>query len=100
MQPPPPPPPPTPLQFPYPILNKLPFPLGFLGFVLLGFVVVLATFQLGKSVKRLTNLALDRLLLGSEGGARSGGGAAPAQRSNGRQQSSAAVGAGGKDKEQ
>lgn len=82
------------LQFPYPILNKLPFPLGFLGFVLLGFLVVLGTFQLGKSVKRLTNLALDRLLLGGDGGGGSGSGDAPAQRSNGRH------GAAAKDKEQ
>lgn len=81
-------------KFPYPILNKLPFPLGFLGFVLLGFLVVLGTFQLGKSVKRLTNLALDRLLLGGDGGGGSGSGDAPAQRSNGRH------GAAAKDKEQ
>lgn len=43
------------LQFPYPILNKLPFPLGFLGFVVLGFVVVLSTFQMGKLVKGLVS---------------------------------------------
>jgi hypothetical protein len=42
-------------QFPYPILNKLPFPTGFLGFVVLGFAVVLGTFQLGKAVKGLAN---------------------------------------------
>ncbi|KAI3437660.1 hypothetical protein D9Q98_000110 [Chlorella vulgaris] len=40
-------------KFPYPILNKLPFPGGFLAFVALGFGVVLTTFQLGKVVKAL-----------------------------------------------
>lgn len=50
-----PPTPPCRPQFPYPILNKLPFPGGFLGFVVLGFAVVLATFQLGKAVKTLAN---------------------------------------------
>ncbi len=53
LSPPPPPPPSFPLQFPYPILNNLPFPLGFASFVLLGFVVVLFAFQLGKAVKTL-----------------------------------------------
>lgn len=81
------------LQFPYPILNKLPFPLGFVGFVLLGFAVVLATFQLGKSVKRVTTRALNQLLLGSESGA----GSAPARRSNGRQGGSAAAAAKAKE---
>jgi hypothetical protein len=51
------PPPLSPLaQFPYPILNKLPFPLGYAGFVALGFAVVLTTFQLGKGVKRALSL--------------------------------------------
>lgn len=45
--------PPPPPQFPYPILNNLPFPLGYASFVLLGFVVVLSVFQLGKAVKTL-----------------------------------------------
>ena len=44
---------PPPLQFPYPILNNLPFPLGYASFVLLGFVVVLFAFHLGKAVKTL-----------------------------------------------
>lgn len=80
-------------KFPYPILNKLPFPLGFVGFVLLGFAVVLATFQLGKSVKRVTTRALNQLLLGSESGA----GSALARRSNGRQGGSAAAAAKAKE---
>ena len=46
---------PRPPAVPYPILNKLPFPLGFLGFVVLGFVVVLSTFQMGKLVKGLVS---------------------------------------------
>lgn len=40
-------------KFPYPILNNLPFPLGYASFVLLGFVVVLFAFHLGKAVKTL-----------------------------------------------
>lgn len=44
---------PPPLQFPYPILNNLPFPLGYASFVLLGFVVVLFAFHIGKAVKTL-----------------------------------------------
>ena len=40
------------LQFPYPILNKLPFPAGYVAFVLLGFSVVLGSFHLGRAVKR------------------------------------------------
>ena len=57
-------------QFPYPILNKLPFPSGFAGFVVLGFAVVLGTFQLGKAVKG----ALGALGSGASSG---GGGAVP-----------------------
>lgn len=45
-------------KFPYPILNKLPFPAGFAGFVVLGFGVVLGAFQLGKTVKAVLNSAL------------------------------------------
>ena len=57
-------------QFPYPILNNLPFPLGFLAFVALGFAVVLSTFQLGKAVKT----TLDSLTSGrSSGGSKNGG---------------------------
>jgi hypothetical protein len=39
-------------KFPYPILNKLPFPHGYLGFFGVGVVVVIITFELGRFVKR------------------------------------------------
>lgn len=40
------------LQFPYPIMNKLPFPAGFVGFFAVGMSVVIAAFELGALVKR------------------------------------------------
>jgi hypothetical protein len=39
-------------KFPYPVLNKLPFPWGFMGFFAAGIAVILSTFQLGKWVRR------------------------------------------------
>ena len=39
-------------RFPYPILNKLPFPWGFMGFFAAGIGVIVATFQLGKWVRQ------------------------------------------------
>ena len=44
--------PPAPRQFPYPIMNKLPAPLGFVGFFSVGMAVVLGAFELGALVKR------------------------------------------------
>ena len=38
-------------QFPYPVLNKLPFPAGFLAFVGAGLSIVLTSFELGRFVK-------------------------------------------------
>jgi hypothetical protein len=38
-------------KFPYPVLNKLPFPWGFLGFFAAGIAVILSTFHLGKWVR-------------------------------------------------
>ena len=40
-------------RFPYPILNKLPFPWGFIGFFTAGIAVILGTFHLGKWVRHL-----------------------------------------------
>lgn len=37
--------------FPYPVLNILPFPWGFLGFVLVGTSVLLVLFEFGKLIK-------------------------------------------------
>lgn len=38
-------------KFPYPILNSLPFPWGFLGFILAGVLVMVGTFEVGRTVK-------------------------------------------------
>ena len=51
-------------QFPYPVMNKLPFPHGYLGFAAVGFAMVLGTFHLGKVVKQLTA----RIIISSGGG--------------------------------
>lgn len=42
-------------KFPYPFLNKLPFPLGFIGLVATGLVLTLGIFQLGKFVRGLVD---------------------------------------------
>ena len=42
-------------RFPYPILNKLPFPAGFLGFFAAGLAVILGSFSLGGAVRRALN---------------------------------------------
>ena len=38
-------------KFPYPIMNKLPFPAGYLGFAAAGVVTVALSFELGRFVK-------------------------------------------------
>jgi len=38
-------------KFPYPVLNKLPFPWGYIGFFAAGMAIFVGTFELGKFVK-------------------------------------------------
>lgn len=38
-------------KFPYPVLNKLPFPWGFIGFFTAGIGIVVGVFELGKYIK-------------------------------------------------
>ncbi|PRW20871.1 Leucine Rich Repeat isoform B [Chlorella sorokiniana] len=70
-------------KFPYPILNNLPFPLGFAFFVLLGFVVVLFTFQLGKAVKTLLGGSNSSSSINGSGSGGGKGGGTRRRRSSG-----------------
>lgn len=38
-------------KFPYPVLNKLPFPWGFMGFCIVGISLVIGIFEVGRFVK-------------------------------------------------
>lgn len=38
-------------KFPYPVLNKLPFPWGFIGFFAAGIGIIIGAFELGNTVK-------------------------------------------------
>ena len=42
-------------SFPYPILNKLAYPWGFLGFTVVGTTILLLTFEAGKRIKSATS---------------------------------------------
>jgi hypothetical protein len=48
------------LQFPYPILNKLPMPAGLIGFAAAGILILLTIFELGKFVKQRLRSAIAR----------------------------------------